>query len=88
MADIQFNLRVPEELKEKIKEAASESGRSINAEAQYRLEQSFEDNNHITKELIKDAVLMTLEAVKKHPHIIDNPNIIINLEDTDNKKAP
>ncbi|MFI7959831.1 Arc family DNA-binding protein, partial [Acinetobacter baumannii] len=37
MADIQFNLRIPEELKEKIKQAATESGRSINAEAQYRL---------------------------------------------------
>ncbi|NIE95189.1 Arc family DNA-binding protein [Acinetobacter sp. Tr-809] len=43
MADIQFNLRIPEELKEKIKEAALENGRSINAEAQMRLEQSFTD---------------------------------------------
>ncbi|PSE95849.1 toxin-antitoxin system HicB family antitoxin [Acinetobacter nosocomialis] len=42
MADVQFNLRIPENLKEKIKQAATESGRSINAEAQYRLEQSFE----------------------------------------------
>ncbi|EOQ68836.1 MULTISPECIES: Arc family DNA-binding protein [Acinetobacter calcoaceticus/baumannii complex] len=43
MADIQFNLRIPEELKEKIKEAAIDSGRSINAEAQTRLEQTFFD---------------------------------------------
>lgn len=41
MADIQFNLRIPEELKEQIKEAATKSGRSINAEAQMRLEESF-----------------------------------------------
>jgi len=42
MADVQFNLRIPEELKDKVKGAAKESGRSINAEAQYRLEKSFE----------------------------------------------
>lgn len=42
MTDIQFNLRIPKELKEKIKDAATENGRSINAEAQYRLEKSFE----------------------------------------------
>lgn len=41
MADVQFNLRIPEELKDKVRDAAKESGRSINAEAQYRLEQSF-----------------------------------------------
>ncbi|WP_394651408.1 Arc family DNA-binding protein [uncultured Acinetobacter sp.] len=43
MADIQFNLRIPEELKDKIKDAASQSGRSINAEAQMRLEESFNE---------------------------------------------
>lgn len=41
MATVQFNLRVPEELKQKIDEASKKSGRSINAEAAYRLEQSF-----------------------------------------------
>ncbi|MCC3344855.1 Arc family DNA-binding protein [Psychrobacter sanguinis] len=41
MANVQFNLRVPEELKQKIDKASQESGRSINAEATYRLEQSF-----------------------------------------------
>lgn len=41
MADVQFNLRIPDELKERVKSAAKESGRSINAEAQYRLEESF-----------------------------------------------
>lgn len=44
MADIQFNLRIPEELKNKIKEAASKSGRSINAEAQIRLEATFKED--------------------------------------------
>ncbi|MFZ2843358.1 Arc family DNA-binding protein [Psychrobacter sp.] len=41
MAVVQFNLRVPEELKKQVNEAAQISGRSINAEAAYRLEQSF-----------------------------------------------
>lgn len=44
MADIQFNLRIPAELKEQIAEAAKENGRSINAEAQTRLEQSFHED--------------------------------------------
>lgn len=42
MADIQFNLRIPAELKERIAESAKENNRSINAEAQSRLEKSFE----------------------------------------------
>ena len=41
MTTVQFNLRVPEALKLKVDEASRESGRSINAEAIYRLEQSF-----------------------------------------------
>lgn len=52
MADIQFNLRIPEELKEKIKEAASNSGRSINAEAQLRLEESFKDKKYTREDIM------------------------------------
>lgn len=39
--DPQFNLRVPQELKQQVEDAAKESGRSINAEAVHRLEESF-----------------------------------------------
>ncbi|QBY16344.1 Arc family DNA-binding protein [Acinetobacter baumannii] len=39
MADVQFNLRIPEKLKDKIKGSCIKNGRSINAEAQMRLEQ-------------------------------------------------
>lgn len=42
--DPQFNLRVPIELKQQVENAAKESGRSINAEAVFRLEQSFRNN--------------------------------------------
>ena len=38
MANIQFNLRLPQELKDRIEEAAKRTGRSINAEAAYRLD--------------------------------------------------
>lgn len=48
MADVQFNLRIPEELKDMVKSAAKESGRSINAEAQHRLEQSFINNSDVS----------------------------------------
>ncbi len=41
--DPQMNLRVPMELKEKIEKAALDNGRTITAEAVYRLEQSFEN---------------------------------------------
>ncbi len=40
--DPQMNLRVPMELKEKIEKTALENGRTITAEAVYRLERSFE----------------------------------------------
>ncbi|HEM7101761.1 MULTISPECIES: Arc family DNA-binding protein [Acinetobacter] len=40
--DVQFNLRIPYELKQRIVEAAKKNSRSINAEAQLRLERTFE----------------------------------------------
>ena len=49
--DPQFNLRVPAELKIAVEEAAKKSGRSINAEAVYRLEQSF-SNQTTSSQLI------------------------------------
>ncbi|EJB8486578.1 TPA: Arc family DNA-binding protein [Acinetobacter baumannii] len=40
--DVQFNLRIPSELKQRIVDAAKKNSRSINAEAQLRLERTFE----------------------------------------------
>ncbi|RSZ23646.1 Arc family DNA-binding protein [Acinetobacter bereziniae] len=40
--DVQFNLRIPSTLKQRIVEAAKINSRSINAEAQLRLERTFE----------------------------------------------
>lgn len=43
--DVQFNLRIPSELKRQIVDAAKRNSRSINAEAQLRLERTFELDN-------------------------------------------
>lgn len=56
--DIQFNLRVPPALKQKIKDARKTSNRSINKEATFRLEQSFEPQSNS----IEDASLEQLLA--------------------------
>ncbi|WP_296404220.1 Arc family DNA-binding protein [Psychrobacter sp.] len=50
--NVQFNLRIPSELKALVSEAAKASGRSINAEAQYRLEASFRDNEESYSEAL------------------------------------
>lgn len=57
--DPQMNLRVPMELKEKIEKSALDNGRTITAEAVFRLEQSFERNlggleNIPTENLMKE----------------------------------
>ena len=55
--DPQFNLRVPAELKQQVEEAAKLSGRSINAEAVYRLEQSFKNINKSLDDLSADELI-------------------------------
>ena len=52
--NVQFNLRIPTELKALISDASKVSGRSINAEAQYRLEKSFEGQEGSYIEAIDD----------------------------------
>ena len=51
--DIQFNLRIPEELKNKVDAAAKANQRSINAEATSRLYDSFVMNDNIKVEAAK-----------------------------------
>ena len=48
----QMNLRVPMELKEKIEKAALDNGRTITAEAVYRLEQSFNEKIIAEEEIV------------------------------------
>lgn len=60
--EVQFNLRIPAELKLRIAEAAKTNCRSINAEAQLRLEQSFENTKSYTEEEFEKAVNNFLEG--------------------------
>ena len=50
--DPQMNLRVPMELKEKIEKTALENGRTITAEAVFRLEQSFNNQVVVNDEML------------------------------------
>jgi len=45
--DLHFRLRIPEELKSKVEEAAASNHRSMTAEIVARLEQSFNDVNDL-----------------------------------------
>ncbi|MDU4393281.1 Arc family DNA-binding protein [Acinetobacter ursingii] len=61
--DQQFPLRLPPELKEKLENACKESGRSKNAEAVYRLEQSFENNQSSYIEAFTEASVKVISHV-------------------------
>ncbi len=70
-ATIQFNLRVPSDLKAKIEKASKDSGRSINAEAVYRLERSFISPNGLYDlstssdlSLLLDKQIMLVESLQ------------------------
>ncbi|MCU4393615.1 MULTISPECIES: Arc family DNA-binding protein [Acinetobacter] len=68
--DQQFPLRLPPDLKEKLEDACKKSGRSKNAEAVYRLEQSFE--NKVSSDLVSEymkAVDQKNETIKKQLEI-------------------
>lgn len=80
--DQQFPLRLPPELKEKLENACKESGRSKNAEAVYRLEQTFSINTHSDVEKIPTEVLMMELASRMQGYSLTVEEI------TANKKAP
>ena len=56
----QYNLRWPDELKEKIAQSAKEHNRSMNADIVARLEQSFEKDD--AAEFVKGFVLQVIES--------------------------
>lgn len=45
--DLHFRLRIPEDLKNKVEEAAAENRRSMTAEIIHRLERTFETDSYI-----------------------------------------
>lgn len=48
-SDPQFNLRIPQELKEQIEKSAKDDGRSVNAQAVYLLQVGLDYNHHPIK---------------------------------------
>ena len=63
--DPQMNLRVPMELKERIEKAALENGRTITAEAVYRLEESFSQNLSAVEKIPTEVLMMELASRMK-----------------------
>lgn len=92
--DVQFNLRIPAALKDKVKDAAKESGRSINSEAQYRLEQSFNQpyidtvSDAIIAELLEGTVSKLLGAIKDQGVAEDKIHGALQKLSRENRKAP
>lgn len=73
--DPQMNLRVPMELKENIEKAALDNGRTITAEAVYRLEKSFEPELKFTEtlefELMKQSYLDQAKQIKELKEMLE-----------------
>lgn len=69
----QYNLRLPDELKQKIAESAKELNRSMNADIVARLEDSFE--KHITSEHevndLRELLKQSIENNKKYFQMIE-----------------
>lgn len=80
-SEVQFNLRIPSELKEKVRRAAGVSGRSINSEAQHRLEQTFSQNFDSLEAVPTETLMMELSSRFKGYSIVV-------MENKDIKKAP
>lgn len=60
--DAQFKLRLPEDLRDQISEAAARNGRSMNAEVVSRLAASFEGDQEAKLEKVMERVLSRYEA--------------------------
>lgn len=70
--DPQMNLRVPMELKEKIEKAALDNGRTITAEAVFRLEESFKntDSNSWETDDLRKMLNQSMESNQKYFQMI------------------
>lgn len=75
---VQYNLRWSEEMRDKIAAVAKENTRSMNQEIIARLEESFTPNT--TQDLLKEAVILTIQAVKDDPSLLNNAKVSITSE--------
>jgi hypothetical protein len=70
---VAYNLRLPQELKDKIAESAKELNRSMNADIVARLEQSFEKpitSEHEVNDL-RELLKQSIENNKKYFQVIE-----------------
>ena len=61
-SDPQFNLRIPQELKDQIEKSAKDDGRSINAQAVYLLQKGLQPSDQTT---LLTQILTEIQAIKK-----------------------
>lgn len=64
-SDPQFNLRIPQELKDQIEKSAKDDGRSINAQAVYLLQKGLQPTDLTQAKL--DQILTEIQTIKKAP---------------------
>ncbi|MFW2121612.1 Arc family DNA-binding protein [Acinetobacter ursingii] len=78
--DIQFNLRIPEELKNKVDAAAKANQRSINAEATSRLYDSFVMNDNIQVEAAKivEKFLRSRSPTERKKVVAERLNFVLS----------
>ena len=70
---VAYNLRLPQELKDKIAESAKELNRSMNADIVARLEQSFEKSINTEYEVndLRELLKQSIENNKKYFQMIE-----------------
>ncbi len=61
-SDPQFNLRIPQELKDQIEKSAKDDGRSINAQAVYLLQKGLQPSDQTN---LLTQILTEIQAIKK-----------------------
>lgn len=87
-ADTQFNLRIPVELKEQIEVSAKNSGRSINAEATSRLQDSYlMDNGSVLESIKALETLLLLRNSQSTRRTVISERLQELLEDVNQIKA-
>lgn len=91
--DPQMNLRVPMELKERIEKAALDNGRTITAEAVYRLEQSFDSpmvfdpqNVNLITTIVAQSMQTLISELRSEG--VENDKLAKAVNNVANKKAP
>ncbi|OYQ77104.1 hypothetical protein B9T12_09020 [Wohlfahrtiimonas chitiniclastica] len=78
--DVQFNLRVPSDLKGKVEQAAKENNRSINAEAIARLESSFQMSNQDLSVALRmfEQLLLAKTSSPRKQELADRLNLAMH----------